>query len=332
MWTRYFHNILLTCSIIIGLFIAAEIIIRYIEPKESNFDFIISKPGTKRLYELRANSNGHLLGRRISINSLGIRDYEIQEHKTEGTYRIIILGDSITMGAGVDIEDIYSKKLESLLNLRSKTNKFEALNFGIWGYNSVQEVDFFESKGLNLSPDLVLVGFFPNDASKTSSLEIKHDSFLYKFANNSHFVRFLKPRLAALGRKVNLPVKTYISSLDNDFEDESSSWKECQASLRRLKTLSYQYNFKLAVVIIPMAVDLTSKYPLYEIHQKLIRFCQKEGITCWDALSAFENVRASTLWTSITDSHFISKGHSILAHFLYGKFADLLTSSDSGLK
>lgn len=296
-----------------------EIVIRMLEPPVSNFEFIVSRPKTIRLYELLPSSSDNLLGHRILVNSFGIRDRYFSKDKPTSVFRIIVLGDSITMGPGVDSDQTYPKQLEFLLNSQSQGHKFEVMNFGVWGYNTVQEVDFFEAKGLDFSPDLVLLGFFPNDAARTHSLEKQYRTFLHKFMDVSHFIRFLKPRFAALGRRLNLPLKTYVTSLIDDYRNNSPTWNECQVALRRLKYLSNQYNFRLVVVMIPLPVELNSRYPLSQIHQKLALFCQKESTTFWDALPAFKNINASSLRVSITDGHFNTKAHRILSKFIYEK-------------
>ena len=52
-----------------------------------------------------------------SINSAGFRDQEHQKAKPDGTYRIVVLGDSTTAGNGVPVfESLYTERLEKLLN------------------------------------------------------------------------------------------------------------------------------------------------------------------------------------------------------------------------
>ena len=47
----------------------------------------------------------------IKINSLGWRDREISLEKQEDTFRIVALGDSITFGWGVELNETYIKQL-----------------------------------------------------------------------------------------------------------------------------------------------------------------------------------------------------------------------------
>ena len=117
-------------------------------------------------YELKPDININRMGTVIKTNLKGLRDYEFPEKKPEGVFRIIVLGDSITEGHAIDIESTYPKKLEKLLNKGKPTRKHEVINCGVTGYNTFQELIFLKEKGIKYQPDLVIVGFCPNDIIK----------------------------------------------------------------------------------------------------------------------------------------------------------------------
>ena len=72
----------------------------------------------------------------VSLNSLGYRDFEYSQERPKNTFRILVMGDSMTFGSGIDkISDTYPKKLEVLLNKGSK-QKFEVINIAYPGYNT----------------------------------------------------------------------------------------------------------------------------------------------------------------------------------------------------
>ena len=79
-------------------------------------------------------------GIEISINSYGFRDHEFSVKKPEDVCRIVALGDSLTFGQGVPLASTYPKQLERLLNEKMGGGpRFEVLNAGVQGYNTVQE-------------------------------------------------------------------------------------------------------------------------------------------------------------------------------------------------
>lgn len=101
---------------------------------------------------------------RITINSQGFRDYERPLQKSAGTFRILCLGDSFTLGAEEALEQTYPKTLERVLkNQMADSLAYEVVNGGVGGYGTYQELLFLQRVGLSVQPDIVLVQFFSND-------------------------------------------------------------------------------------------------------------------------------------------------------------------------
>jgi lysophospholipase L1-like esterase len=85
-----------------------------------------------------------------------MRDKEYALHKPQGTYRILVLGDSITQGGK------WSEYVEDKLN-GDGSGKYELLNAAVNGWGLVNYEAYLQHKGLTFEPDLVLVGFCLND-------------------------------------------------------------------------------------------------------------------------------------------------------------------------
>ncbi|MFH2145760.1 MAG: SGNH/GDSL hydrolase family protein [Candidatus Omnitrophota bacterium] len=155
-----------------------------------NYDFSILKiikesNNPTLLYELKPNAQIVFRGLHrplppttVKTSSQGLRDHEYSLTKPEGVFRIIILGDSIGMGWGVELEDTAAKQLERLLNMDQK-NKYQVINFSIVGYNFVQEMELLEKKCLRYNPDLVVIISCYNDYLPASK-GIKFSRFLLK--------------------------------------------------------------------------------------------------------------------------------------------------------
>jgi len=94
----------------------------------------------------------------ISINADGLRDREIGK-KRDGELRILVLGDSFTFGAGVTVQEAYSRQIEE--RLRKDWNlRVTVVNAGVPGYGTEQAAAFFERVVERVQPDTVLLGFF----------------------------------------------------------------------------------------------------------------------------------------------------------------------------
>ena len=108
--------------------------------------------------------NGWFAGVPVRINRLGFRDdREYSLAKAPGTFRIIVLGDSVTFGHGTLGETTYPFLLERRLEAWRPDVTWEVWNLGVPGYNTGQELAYLEEVGERYAPDLVIVGFYPND-------------------------------------------------------------------------------------------------------------------------------------------------------------------------
>lgn len=94
----------------------------------------------------------------IHTTSQGFRD--VKEYiipKPESTFRILMLGDSFTLGHGVEIEQTFSKILENHLNNEFQQTNVEVINAGYAsGFTWDEAYLFTKEKGLDYQPDLVI--------------------------------------------------------------------------------------------------------------------------------------------------------------------------------
>jgi hypothetical protein len=119
-------------------------------------------------YELRAGAGDGV----DPINSAGFRDREYAMAKTDGLFRIIAIGDSVTYGipAPGASDKSWPKQLERLLNARSTpaAPRFEVLNLGVIGYNITQVAERLRVLGMDYEPNLVIYGYVLNDPQSFS--------------------------------------------------------------------------------------------------------------------------------------------------------------------
>ena len=109
---------------------------------------------------------GWFAGVPVRINSLGFRDrQEYSLEKPKNTFRILVLGDSVTFGHGTLDDTTYPYLLEQQLKKWRPDVAWEVWNLGVPGYNTGQELAYLKQIGPQADPDLVIVGFYPNDFS-----------------------------------------------------------------------------------------------------------------------------------------------------------------------
>ena len=124
------------------------------------------------------NKKIKLMGVDVETNNFGLRDDWIDKYPQEDVIRILMLGDSVTFGWGVESDKTISKRLENSLSLKLN-RKVEVINAGVGNYNTSMQVEWFETVGLLFNPDIVLLNFFINDAEPTPAY--KEISFLDKY-------------------------------------------------------------------------------------------------------------------------------------------------------
>ncbi len=112
-----------------------------------------------------------LYGFRGAGNNLGFRDVDHALAKPGGVLRIVVLGDSIAAGWGVErTEEMFPSTLERLLAERGL--RAEVINLGVVGYNTRQEVEMLKLHGLAYRPDLVLVAYCLNDSEAVTQSHV----------------------------------------------------------------------------------------------------------------------------------------------------------------
>lgn len=117
----------------------------------------------RHLLRLPAHANYHHQSTEFDYqfvtNSLGLRGPDRPFAKPPGTSRIVVIGDSQVAGYGVANEDVFTAKLESLLNTDEKSPT-EVINLGRTGSSTIRELDLYNLIGRRFEPDVVVLAYF----------------------------------------------------------------------------------------------------------------------------------------------------------------------------
>ena len=159
--------LLVTVPVVCGATLAAMVIVEAWvrvswDERRGRPGFYISDPVLGQ--RLAPGYDGWFAGVPVRINQLGFRDdrdYTIE--KAPGTFRILVLGDSVTFGHGTLFQTTYPYLLETRLRAWRPDVDWQVWNLGVPGYNTEIELRQLSSVGPRFAPDLVIVGFYPND-------------------------------------------------------------------------------------------------------------------------------------------------------------------------
>ena len=156
--------------------------------------------------------------------------------KNADTFRVMVVGDSLTFGIGIDKRWTYPAVLER--RLRREFN-IEILNLGISGWNSEDVLGVIETWVPKLNPDLVIYGvclndFLPSDVKQ----EIYDHAYALPlprgisdlFTQKTRLGAFLTDRYDALLRKWNLR-KDFFDGILADLEGHQARFANDVAAM-----------------------------------------------------------------------------------------------------
>ncbi len=207
------------------------------------------------LWRFKPNLNKSI----FQTNSFGLLGPEISTNKPPNTYRILLLGDSAPVGLGLQKrEDAFGEQFVEILKRRFPQRKFELINAAVSGYTSLQGLTFLKNYGLSYSPDLIIVYFGNNDASKNGYISDKE-----LLSRNQNLVGFLGilNRLATYRflKEVILPLK---ASFENKLREKKEkevvvrvSPEEYYQNIEEMIKLAQQNNIKINLINVPVPLE-----------------------------------------------------------------------------
>ena len=257
----------------------------------------------------------------IRINSLGWRDREISLEKKEDTFRIVALGDSITFGWGVELHETYVKQLETILKKQNSYKNYEVINISIEDLGLQEELKLLKQFGLDFQPDLVLLGFYLNDARPIGgfSNESKPTWFhrrytLRKIVNLTPLTKsmakkaliklgIMKPNASSRFRWIDTftkrewvtnqdKMKLLIKSADLDWGVawKSQSWTAINQYIQEMQEVTQSAGCSLAVICFPVSVQVESDFTfLDKPQQHLSEICSSRSIPFLNLLPSFRH-------------------------------------------
>lgn len=272
-------------------------------------------------------------------NGYGFRGSEFQFERVKPA--LLFLGDSITFGFGVREENTFSGLVEKYLKLNHGL-EFMAVNLGVGGYNTKQEIELYKQNVNQFSPSWVILGYALNDASFGMDWSWSDElGRISTFANSPSLLRNNGPAgkiMPALGFLDNLkifrlPAKVLFKRGENQkianskpfgqeeceiYQREYSKdytgdgWENRKHLLLDLKKSVEGNNQRFLLLIFPIACQVESS-EFNNISDKIIAFAQDSEIDFIDFLQIFKSSGIPVENLFIDNPHFTDEGHDIVA-------------------
>lgn len=257
------------------------------------------------------NTRASLMGADVAINSRGLRDREYPYEKPASTYRILMLGDSITFGWGVALDDTVSKRLERMLNAAGGGRRFEVINTGVGNYNTEMELAYYVDEGHRYNADLVILNYFINDAEPRPSRASN------PLAQWSMAYVFIAGRLDTLARMAlgRVDWAAYYLGLH---APDAPGWRIAKDSIVATKTLATAKGSRFLLANYPELRELKT-YRFASVNQALETLAKDNGIPYIDLLDSVRGVDERTLWVTPPDPHPNANANDYFAKALHAR-------------
>lgn len=115
-------------------------------------------------------TNGLEFWTTTKINSLGFADAEPALPKPEGTFRVLLVGDSFVDALQVPVAQKVQTLLATDLRRRNPGQQFDGVALGLSGTGQANQLPFYERNRATLRPDVVVLVFVNNDFANNSAL------------------------------------------------------------------------------------------------------------------------------------------------------------------
>ena len=288
-------------------------------------------------FRLEPDSSWFSKGLLYRTNSRGFRDAEYTISKPAGTRRIVVVGDSVTAGHGVEGDTIYSKQLERLLNGEpGAAVLYEVPTLALGALNVTQSVHLARVEAVRYQPDVLVLGYVLNDPDFPSSLQRKRASpkarsrlvrFKHRVGSSSlvfHSYR-LAQRLAwrlrvAAGNEQTAEYvrRDYFTRVHTD----PRSWARVVQAFAELGASANERQLPVVVAIFPILHRLDD-YPWASVHALIAAEAERNGFIVLDLLPSFRRHRAHELQVASADHvHPNTLGHRLAAEALRDLLAE----------
>jgi hypothetical protein len=291
--------------------------------------------------------------RTVQFNSIGMRDREHAVPKDNGTFRVLLLGDSFMESLQVDFEDSFPKLLEDRLR-QSSRRPVEVINCAVSGWGTDQELIYLQQYGLKFHPDLILIGMtIHNDVAdnleehfhtlvdgklmakpKQEIPWLEYRSLKVKdfLASHSHLTQLLRKY------KYRRGLATAAQSLDTHLlqlvrREESAQlgmgWEMTYQLFKQIQEAGKGIGAEAAIFLIPLSIQLYDQaftrfmrahdvsrddISLEKPQEKMTQFGKSSGIQIIDLLPNFrEWVQTNQQSLHVADGHWTSGGHRLAA-------------------
>lgn len=314
--------------------ILLEMFLRFFDPMGISFYFEAARyfrkmiPDQDFAYIHAPGYHDKLQGVEVSINSEGFRGPEFQVHKTAGRKRLLILGDSVVFGWGAPQNSIFPIYLQKMLD--NKHIECEVIAAGVGSWNTRTEYAFLKKRGVEYSPDILLLVATSNDIQpiRVRHTYVSEDNLFPKKHNHSYgrlIVNAIRVKIDNVIEKSyllmsfahNLSKKNAHKQIAGLYKEDSPTWEDAQAALLDIINICRQKNIQLFVYLYGDNASGSNKAFIRAYGD----FLFEQGVSFYLFPKALFDLK---YFNSSVDTHPNALGHRIMAEEIFKTLPPIL--------
>lgn len=255
----------------------------------------------------RKNAEALLQGVSIRTNELRMRDRPRTEKPAPGTRRVLVLGDSITLGWGVPQDRTYSAVLETRLADLGAAH-YEVLNAGVGNYTLSRMIGYYDFALRRLEPETVVLAFYLTNASR------EQESSLGRILDTPlHFPVFLWSRGLRVYSRFSKAASFRDYYLDL-YQDGGSEYEAFKGQLRDFIGRLHAEKRNLLLVNVPdVRYASETPYPFQAVSDRVLAIGRDAGAATLDLTSSVADLPARVAVNSVEDRHPAAVAHERFA-------------------
>lgn len=327
----------------------AEILLRWFRPQPLEGAYVWPDGTLRHLPSLRFRYSRSEFSNMVTYNSLGFRGHGPEGVRSPGRVRVLFLGDSFVEGKHVADHEVLTGVLERLAAGRGLP--LEVINTGVAGYGTAEEVILWDRFAHTLQPDLVLLGFYPNDVRNNIDRHLfalaggrpvpdrppplPKVRLIYdirkSFASRSHLYMLLKlarERFASPPDEAAAPMESEDVFARAPTPRIAEAWDLTIALLDLLRARVEGQGARFAVVLLPTRYQVDDAlwaasaarkgldpgaYDLRLPQKRLGAWSQESGAVLVDLLEEFRERNRDNSFYYRIDAHWNAAGHALAA-------------------
>lgn len=232
-----------------------------------------------------------------------LRPDDVSLRPGPGVYRIAAVGDSLIAALALAYEDRLPARLEAALS--TDEQPVEVLNFGVNGYDTLQQAALVDALVLDFAPDLLLLHYCINDFHPTRYptrwFLARHPSRLLAFAGI-----WLDPLLDGYPPAAHW---------ERQYREDARGWQRVRGGFARIARAARARDLPVLLVIFPLvshegwrAGDAAGR------HARVAELGREAGFEVLDLLPVFARHPIESLRLEPWDTfHFNARGHRLAA-------------------